>query len=279
MSSALITDLLRTLDELSGGVHPGFRPAHAKGLMCIGTFSPSPRAAELTRAPHASRPSTPVTVRYSDSTGIPTIPDNDPARSGPRGIAVRFHLADHVHTDIVAHSTNGFPVRTGEEFLEFLRAAAAAGAGKPEAVGAFLATPPNAQGFSRHGRFRIRPEAGTEYLSDEQAAAKSADFLFDEIGPRLARGPARLGVFVQLAGDGDNVTDSSVGWPEDRPEIAFGTITLTGRVDDREPERRKIIFDPIPRVDGIDTSGDPLSEVRSEIYLLSGRRRRAAAGR
>jgi catalase len=50
-------------------------------------------------------------------------------------------------------------------------------------------------------------------------------------------------------------------------------------VDDKEPERRKIIFDPIPRVDGIDTSGDPLSEVRAEIYLLSGRRRRAAAAK
>ncbi|HEV3343954.1 MAG TPA: hypothetical protein VG125_26505 [Pirellulales bacterium] len=33
-----------------------------------------------------------------------------------------------------------------------------------------------------------------------------ADFLFQEIGPRLARGPARLGVVVQLAGDGDDVT-------------------------------------------------------------------------
>src|SRR4029077_18563263 len=85
--------------------------------------------AKLTRAPHARKPSTLVTVRYSDSTGVPTIPDNDPQRSGPRGIAVRFHLADHAHTDIVAHSTNGFPVRTGEEFLEFLRAAAAFGAG------------------------------------------------------------------------------------------------------------------------------------------------------
>jgi catalase len=309
MSSALITDLLGILDELSGGVHPGFRPAHAKGLMCIGTFSPSPQAAGLTRAPHASRPATPVTVRYSDSTGIPTVPDNDPARSGPRGIAVRFHLADHVHTDIVAHSTNGFPVRTGEEFQEFLRAAAAFGAGRPEALGAFLAAHPNArrfveapkpiptsftreaffavtsfrftnaQGVSRHGRFRIRPEEGTQYLSDEQAAAKSADFLFDEIGPRLARGPIRLRVSVQLAGDGDDVTDSSVPWPESRTEVPFGTVTLTGRVEDTVPERRKVIFDPIPRVDGIDTSGDPLSEVRSEIYLLSGRRRRASGGK
>src|SRR6266850_3717736 len=130
----LITDLLAVLDELSGGVHAGFRPAHAKGLMCAGKFIPSREAAELTRAPHAARPSTAVTVRYSDSTGLPTIPDNDPAKSGPRGIAVRFHLADHVHTDIVAHSAKGFPVRTGEEFVEFLRAAAAAGAGNAETM-------------------------------------------------------------------------------------------------------------------------------------------------
>src|SRR5579862_3821415 len=121
MASALIADLLSVLDQLAGGVQRGFRLAHAKGLMCIGTFSPSPEAAKLTRAPHATKPSTPVTVRYSDSTGIPNIPDNDP-RSNPKGIAVRFHLDDHVHTDIIAHSFDGFPVHTGEEFLEFLQA-------------------------------------------------------------------------------------------------------------------------------------------------------------
>ena len=75
------------------------------------------------------------------------------------------------------------------------------------------------------------------------------------------------------------MTDSSVPWPESRTEVSFGTITLTDRVDDTVPERRKIIFDPIARVDGIDTSRDPLSEVRSEIYLLSGRRRRGAGGK
>ena len=95
MSSSLIADLMDILDELSGGVHPGFRPAHAKGLMCTGSFTPSSEAARLTRAPHANRPSTPVIVRYSNGTGMPAIPDNDPAQSGPRGIAVRFQLADH----------------------------------------------------------------------------------------------------------------------------------------------------------------------------------------
>src|SRR5262245_56605297 len=48
---ALAEQLLDVLDKLSG-VHPGFRPAHAKGLMCSGTFSPSPEAVKLTRAPH-----------------------------------------------------------------------------------------------------------------------------------------------------------------------------------------------------------------------------------
>jgi catalase len=304
---ALAQQLLDAFDALSG-VHPGFRPAHAKGLMCSGTFTPSPEAAKLTRAPHAARPSTPVTVRYSDSTGLPTIPDNDPARSGPRGMAIRFHLGEHEHTDIVAQSTDGFPVRTGEEFLEFLRGAAAFGAGKPEALGAFLASHPNAKrfveapkpiptsfareaffavtsfkftnaaGVSRFGRFRIRPENGTEYLSNEGAAAKSENFLFDEIGQRMAKGPIKLSVFVQMAESSDDAADASTTWPASRAVIPFGTIVLTSRVDDQAPERRKIIFDPLPRVDGIDSSGDPLTAVRADIYLLSGRRRRAALG-
>ncbi len=249
-----------------------------------------------------------MTVRFSDSTGLPTIPDNDPARSGPRGIAVRFHLADHVHTDIIAHSANGFPVRTGEEFVELLRAAAAAGAGKPEALGAFLASHPNARRFvelpkpiptsfarerffavtsfaftngdgaRRHGRFRIRPAAGSEYLSDAEAAARGASFLFDELDARLAKGPVELGVFVQLADTGDDVTDASMPWPESRTEVAFGTITLTARGDDQAPERRKIIFDPDPKIDGIAPSGDPLTPTRSDVYLMSGRRRRAVFG-
>ena len=51
------------------------------------------------------------------------------------------------------------------------------------------------------------------------------------------------------------------------------------RLADQTPERREIIFDPVPRVDGIDSSGDPLTEVRADIYRLSGRRRRGASGK
>src|SRR5712691_12683315 len=137
----LANDLLAQLDAIFG-LHPGFRPAHAKGIMLSGTFSPSPEAVSLTRAPHLARSSTPVTVRFSNGTGLPLIPDNAPD-ANPRGLAVRFHLADHVHTDIVSHSTDGFPVRTGQEFLDLLRAAAS---GDPSA---FVATHPAALAFTQ----------------------------------------------------------------------------------------------------------------------------------
>lgn len=311
MSSKLVTDLLDVFDKLAGGIHPGFRPAHAKGVMYAGTFAPSPGAVKLTRAPHAARPVTPVTVRFSLSAGMPTVADNDPQGASPQAIAVRFHLADHVHTDVIAHSHNGFPARSGEEFLEFLRAAAASGPGAPNPppIVAFLATHPaakafveapkpipssyarqayfaitafkftNADGQSRFGRFRLRPEAGTEVLTPEQAEQQTTDFLAAELSERLARGPVAFRVQLQLAEPGDPVTDSTVLWPETRQLVDFGILTITERVDELAPERRKLIFDPVPRVDGIDTAGDPLTEVRSEIYLLSGRRRRAATAR
>jgi catalase len=47
-------------------------------------------------------------------------------------------------------------------------------------------------------------------------------------------------------------------------------------VADTLTEQKHIIFDPIPRVDGIEPSDDPLLELRAAIYLISGRRRRAA---
>jgi catalase len=276
--------------------------------MYSGTFAPSPDAAKLTKAPHANRPVTPVTVRFSLSAGVPIAADNDPKGSSPQGMAVRFHLAEHVHTDIVAHAHNGFSVRTGEEFLEFLRAVAASGPGAPNPppIAAFLATHPAAKAFveapkpiptsfarqaffavtafkftsadgtSRFGRFRLTPAVGTEYLTAEQAATKTSDFLVAELSARLAKGPVVFRVLVQLAEPGDPVNDATAVWPESRPVVEFGTLTITTRIDELAPETRKIIFDPIPRVEGIDSAGDPLTEVRSDIYLLSGRRRRAA---
>ncbi|MBV9769930.1 MAG: catalase family peroxidase [Bryobacterales bacterium] len=303
---ALAQDVLQQFDKIFG-LHPGFRPAHAKGTLLTGTFMPSRDAASLTRAPHMNRESTPVTVRFSDSTGLPLIPDND-RNADPRGCAVRFHLGEHVHTDIIAHSTDGFPVKTGQEFLEFLRALAASDSSKltgsplevffgrhPAALafvqgskapssfaresffGIMAVLFTNQDGQTRYGRYRIVPHAGTDHLTGGTGAASSANFLFDELAGRIAKGPIRFRVVAQLANQGDVVNDATIHWPEDRRLLDLGTICLTAPVADSGHEQQQIIFDPIPRVDGIDPSDDPLFELRAAIYLMSGRRRRAAA--
>jgi catalase len=295
---SLSEELIKQFDAIFG-LHPGFRPAHAKGILLTGQFTPAPEGASLTNAAHITRASTPVSVRFSNSTGLPLIPDNDP-NGNPRGFAVRFHLAEHVHTDVVAHSTDGFPTRTGAEFLEFLRALAG---GKieeflgahPAAVAFFQAPKPtpvsfaqeayfgvtafrftNAAGISRFGRYRILPEAGIAHLDQSASGAKDPDFLMDEIKERIAAGPVSYQVQVQVAEDGDVVDDATIHWPEDRPLKPFGKITLTKVIAEQEAEQRKIIFDPIPRLEGIEPSDDPLLELRAAVYLLSGRRRRAA---
>jgi catalase len=303
---ALSHGLLQQFDKIFG-LNTGYRPAHAKGVMLTGTFTPSPGADSLSRAAHITRESTPVTVRFSNSTGVPMIPDNDP-NANPRGFAIRFNLAEHVHTDIVSHSTDGFPTHTGAEFLEFLQALASsdpanlsgspleAFLGSHPAALAFVQAPKpapesfatetyfgvtamrfiNKDGVARYGRYRIVPEAGNQHLDDAATKAKSANYLFDEIAERVSKGPAKFKILVQVANEGDVVDDATIPWPEDRALVELGTLSLTGLVGENETEQKHIIFDPIPRLDGIEPSSDPLLELRAAIYLVSGRRRRSA---
>ena len=45
---ALSNDIIQTFDSIFG-LHPGFRPAHAKGIMLSGKFTPTRDAASLSR--------------------------------------------------------------------------------------------------------------------------------------------------------------------------------------------------------------------------------------
>jgi catalase len=303
---ALANDLLQQFQILFGS-HSGFRPAHAKGLMLTGEFRPGRDAASLTMAPHIRQSSTPVTVRFSNATGLPTIPDNAP-EANPRGLAIRFNLAEHVHTDIVSHSTDGFPTRDGAQFLEFLKAAAASGpdAPSPKPIERFLGSHPGALAFvqapkpfpsslaretyfgvtafaftnamnqEKFGRYRILPELGNDYLTDVQVSKISPDYHFSELAERVGEGPIRFKIVVQVAEPGDVTDDATAHWPESRKLVEFGRIELTDVLADTIAQQKHIIFDPIPRVEGINPSADPLLELRAAAYLLSGRQRRAA---
>ena len=102
------------------GRHAGFRANHAKGLVTEGSFTPTapgPRSAR----PAVPRHGTPVTVRFSDATGIPAIAGRR-RRCQPARHSISFHLADGSEMDIVANSLKLFPVATGEAFRELLQA-------------------------------------------------------------------------------------------------------------------------------------------------------------
>lgn len=127
-------------------------------------------------------------------------------------------------------------------------------------------------------RYRIVPVAGEQYVSDEELKELSENYLFDEIPKRLEQGAVEFKLLAQIAEAGD-VTDNAMEiWPEERKIVELGTIKVERILGDEESlkEQQHIIFDPIPRVEGVEASDDPLLDVRASVYLISGKQRREA---
>jgi catalase len=58
-------------------------------------------------------------------------------------------------------------------------------------------------------------------------------------------------------------------------EIVIDKLWTMDEGESHGREQKRIIYDPMPRyIDGIDASDDPLIEVRTNVYLISGRIRR-----
>jgi catalase len=295
--------LVDAFNTLSGGQHKGFRANHAKGEMVEGTFTPSPFARSFSKAPHFMR-TVPVVVRFSDATGVPTMPDADPNAS-PHGIAIRFMLPNGGITDIVSISANAFPVATPEDFLAFLQAAGASGptAAKPTPIEQFLSTHPaarkfvttprpapvsfatlafygvnafkftNDKGVSHYARYQIVPAAGEQARSDAEARQAGPNYLMDELTQRMARGPVKFRLLAQVAEEGDSVDDDTAVWPKDRKLEFLGTLSLTKPVADQVAAQKAIMFSPLNLQAGIEPSADPVLLARPSAYGVSFSRR------
>jgi len=285
------------------GANPAFRTAHAKGVVCQGTFTPSKEATSLSKAAHFQGGSIPITVRFSNASQDPFISDN--AAGNPRGMAIRFRLPSGRETDIVSLSHNGFIVGTGEDFLALQKAIAATDPSKPHPwpIEAFIGSHPvaakfvqevqatpasygtaaffsndafifvNNQGQKQAGRYKILPVAGVQNLSEADAKAKSPDFLVDELKTRLASGPINYRMIVQLANSGDPTNDPSLVWPDDRKTIDVGMISITSVVADSDAAQKTLVFFPTNLTDGIELSDDPFPALRTSVYALSFARR------
>jgi catalase len=291
--------LVEALNKVAGGPHPGFRANHAKGVLVTGTFTPAPAAASLSKAPHFAK-TVPVLVRFSDTTGVPNIPDASPD-SSPHGMAIRFKLADGASTDIVSISANAFPVATPEDFLALLTAIAKSGPGvaKPTPVEQFLGAHPaalkfvstprpppqsfgtlafygvnafkftNAKGVSKFARYQIMPVAGEHALSAAEAAKADPNYLMDELPKRIAAGPVKFKLLAQVAQDGDPTNDGTAVWPADRKVVELGTLSLTATEPDQVKEQKAILYNPLSLPAGIEPSTDPVLLARPPAYAVS----------
>jgi catalase len=292
-----IVEAMRTL----AGPHPGFRPVHAKGVVCSGTFRAADDARRVSRAPHFAGQSVPVIVRFANSNGNPDVHDGVP---NVRSMAVKFQLPDGKSADILANSVEGFIARTPEDLLEFLRAQLpdpATGRPDPGGVPRFLAGHPAgrafverltkkpvpvsyaqaiyhaehafrftaADGASRFGRYRFVPVAGEAQLAPDEAGKRSPSFLRDELEGRLRTGPVAFRLLLQLAEEGDPTDDVTALWPEGRSLVELGRLEITTLSPTGAADEWRLIFDPTNRTDGIDLSADPILLARSAAYAIS----------
>jgi catalase len=293
--------LVDALNTLAGGPHPGFRANHAKGVLVSGTFTPAKTATSLSKAPHfAATAPVPVLVRFSDPTGVPTIPDAIPDAS-PHGMAIRFKLPEGGSTDIVSISANGFPVATPEDFLALLTAISKSGPGVPKptpveqfvgshpATAKYVSTPrpppqsfatlafygvnafkfTNAKGVSHFARYQILPVAGEHPLTPAEAAKMDPNYLIDELPKRIAAAPVKFRLVAQVAKEGDITNDATAVWPADREIIELGVITLTTTEKDQVKAQKALLYNPLSLPAGIEASADPILAARPPAYAVS----------
>jgi catalase len=284
------------------GAHPGFRANHAKGVVVEGSFTASPEAAQVSKASLFNGTTIPVTVRFSNSTGIPNLADGSGA-AVPHGMSLKYHLPDGSDTDMVLNSLKFFPVATGAEFRDLLLALAAspANAPKPTKFDAFVASHPavpaafataatpasfaeqeyygidafvlvNGAGKRHAVRYQMLPERAV-HLTAADAAKMPPNFLMDELPERLKRGAVTFHLKAQLAAPGDQTADPTKPWPADRQVVELGTVTITKAVADSAEVQKTLLFLPGQVTDGIETSDDPLIAVRDGAYAESFSRR------
>jgi catalase len=293
--AAVETQLVDAMNKL-WGVHAGFRANHAKGVVVTGSFNAAPQAARLSKAALFAGGTVPVTVRFSDATGIPNIPDGSELANG-HGMAIKFHLPDGSETDMVLNSLKFFPVATSDEFRDMLLAIAASppDAPKPTKFDQFVAAHPsvpragataqtpgsfadeeyhginafvliNDKGERRAVRYIASPDTA-------EAAKKAPDFLVDELPARLARGPVTFRLKARLASPGDSTKDPSQPWPDSDEVVELGMVTIDKPVSDSLDAQKKLLFLPGQLTDGIEASDDPMIDIRNGAYAVSFSRR------
>lgn len=301
ISGGTIADVLQT----NGGLFPGYRRAHAKGLCLTGRFDANGNGAVLSSAPMLKTGEYPVLGRFSLGGGNPLATDG---RNIFHAMALRIGASGGEQWRMAMDHTPIFPVADPASFVALLKATTPdpkTGKPDPAAVQAYVAHHPETKAFqayldknvlpdsfgnatyysinafrftdgtgaTRIVRWQMVPEAPLSGLDKAKLDALPKNYLFDEMIARTAKGPSRWHMQLIVANPGDVTNKATVAWKGPHRTIDAGILT----VDKVAPEEiggcRDLNFDPTILPRGIAVSDDPLLAARSKTYATSFYRR------
>jgi catalase len=292
--------IVETMRTLSGNQKA--RPSGAKGQCFTGTFTPTAEARTLTKSVAFEKPSR-VVARFSVGGGNPKVADGNKAVN--RGFAFRIDDGGRGQTEFVMVNAPINFVKSAEQMLAFLQARLPGADGKPdpEKIKAFSAANPettsqgkylagrpipaswvgvsywgihgytftNASGAKQLVKFRMVPTGGEVGLSDDEAKAKPADFLVDELKGRLAaKSPTGFDMMAIIGRAGDEKTNATEQWVDEdkRPQVKLGTLVIAAIEKNETCDGS--IFDPLNLATGLDgPANDTLFMLRQPAYAIS----------
>ncbi len=288
--------------ERVNGVHPGFRRNHAKGVGVSGHFESNGLGSRLSKASVFRPGRVEVVGRFALAGGMPYAAD---ANSTVRSMALQFALSNGEEWRTGMNSIPVFAVNSPQAFTEQLIAMSpdpATGKPNPTRAKEFLDRHPEtvraiqiikaqspASGFDNStynslNAFEFIDAAGKatavrwSMVPEEPFAPgitppKTPNSLFESLIERVNRQPLRWHLVLVIGQRDDPTNDATLPWPQDRPKVDVGTLTIDRIESEQTSPARTINFDPLILPSGIAGSDDPLLSARSAAYSQSFTRR------
>lgn len=289
-------DFINVFEKLAGK-QPGVRKGHAKGVCAVGEFTPTNSGGRYSSSALFNGEKSTANIRFSMAGGNPAA--NETERS-PRGVGVKFTMADGSVHYIAGLTTPVFPGKSPEVFLGLLETLVPDEQGKvdfsqvaqyrqehPSTLPQFnwlqANNPPSSyasvnyhgihafyfvddQGKKTKFKWRLVPTEGQKLLTKAQMKQLPDTFLADKLKEELSQGPAHFELQAVI-GQADDVTNNpSQAWPEDREVITLGTLSITSSGDN---SCDLINFDPNALAQGVESSDDRILRLRSTAYAIS----------
>ncbi len=291
--------------ESTFGKFEGYRRSGAKGICATGEFVGTTDARTLSTASVFSGRPVPVVVRFSVGGANPKAPDNAKSQ---RNLALQFNLPGGEQWLMGNISAPVFGASSPQQFIDLLASRQPDPATKmpdPAKVKAFndanpeilllpkhLASQPvpasfgsvnywgvhaygfvNASGNKQFGKWIFEPVGGLQGLTDDEAKAKGATFLFDDLRQRVKDGKVAFNFNLELAQPGDKIDSATVPLPEGRKKMNLGTLKVTSVSEDGGGPCLTTNYNPMVMPKGVEASADPMLPARAAPYAISlGRR-------